>query len=71
MNRRKAGKTIVRCDLPIATDKNKPLTKSLGPFIEKWSKITRKQVSYAVVFVILRPFGHPQMEKVKKAQKGT
>jgi hypothetical protein len=22
MNRRKAGKTIVNCDLPIATDKN-------------------------------------------------
>jgi hypothetical protein len=32
--------------------KNKPLTKSLGPFLqEKWSKTTRKQVFYAV-------FGH-------------
>jgi hypothetical protein len=25
MNRRKAGKTIVRCDLPIATDKKNAL----------------------------------------------
>jgi hypothetical protein len=37
---------------PMSKHKNKPLTKSIGPFLqEKWSKTTRKQVFYAV-------FGH-------------
>jgi hypothetical protein len=30
MNRRRAGKTIVRCDLPIATDKNTSLQSNLA-----------------------------------------
>jgi hypothetical protein len=37
---------------PMSKLKNKPLTKSIGPFLqEKWSKTTRKQFFYAV-------FGH-------------
>jgi hypothetical protein len=36
---------------PMYKLKNKPLTKSLGPFFyEKWYKITRKQFFYAVFY---------------------
>jgi hypothetical protein len=51
--------------------KNKPITKSLGPFFSgKWSRTIRKQV-FKLFWVILRPFGQPKIDlkRYTKAQK--
>jgi hypothetical protein len=57
------GPQVGRMYVSMSKHKNKPLTKSLSPFLqEKWSKTTRKQVFYAV-------FGHFGAKWIQKGRQ--